>query len=484
MRFALLAAIPLALFGQAPASERILTPYGISHFSPHYRESVDAFFESEAAYRNGDYAHAGSILDAFWKRHPAGTAEWDNAYDEAIAVGQSTGANFGAPVCYYALRSLTECVAWRRQAGAHPPDAIHVRLTVLLVGKSHGIQPGTAEELRAHTGRNVTHTINPLLAANDGAIVHQSLWLFEEYVQAITVGKLHVDTVIVPLPNVDVAMDVRANPELTAELSPGSLDAIWRATSDSVKAATDWWCVFYPAHAPEPSTEFPRSKFGGGGGMTVGPDRRSPAFMNDDLWLVRPPPHLGKGAYTEEERRAYLPQWFQHEFFHHLYARYPEFRLESITDHQWFDLKNWPKDFEGKIEPDYYAESVHKRLQPLGNPPLHLKLLYRPPPPEVVAELTATSVAGEYRHDPVENPWHEGTIAADPLRWTNRASVSWSLKLGPGARLPIGTDYRYYREIPATGRAFELVLRRGGDGGYLPEVEGFWFEGGFYKRVK
>ena len=36
-------------------------------------------------------------------------------------------------------------------------------------------------------------------------------------------------------------------------------------------------------------------------------------------------------------------------------------KLEA-GDHQWFDLSTWPDDFVGKWEPDYYAESIEKRL--------------------------------------------------------------------------------------------------------------------------
>jgi uncharacterized protein (TIGR02246 family) len=72
-----------------------------------------------------------------------------------------------------------------------------------------------------------------------------------------------------------------------------------------------------------------------------------------------------------------LPQWFQHEFFHHLFRSYPELKLE-LEDHQWFDHRNWPADFEGRLEADYFAESVHKRFQKTANPPLDTKLRYAP----------------------------------------------------------------------------------------------------------
>ena len=62
------------------------------------------------------------------------------------------------------------------------------------------------------------------------------------------------------------------------------------------------------------------------GGMGAD-DKGGPLFIADDLWFVRKPYHLGEGVYSDIERRAYLPQWMQHEFYHHLYRIYPEFRL-------------------------------------------------------------------------------------------------------------------------------------------------------------
>jgi hypothetical protein len=107
------------------------------------------------------------------------------------------------------------------------------------------------------------------------------------------------------------------------------------------------------------------------------PDGASPLFIIDDLWLLRKPsPYVGRTAYSEAERRAYLPQWMQHEFFHYLFRIYPEFQLER-SDHQWFDRSKWLADFEGRIEQDYYAEALHKRLQH-ASPPLAVQLRYAP----------------------------------------------------------------------------------------------------------
>ena len=72
-------------------------------------------------------------------------------------------------------------------------------------------------------------------------------------------------------------------------------------------------------------------------------------------------PDQGEGNRTDVERRMYLPEWIQHEFFHHLFSSWPELGLEK-TPHEWFTKANWPADFTGNEEEDYYAEALNKRL--------------------------------------------------------------------------------------------------------------------------
>jgi uncharacterized protein (TIGR02246 family) len=162
-------------------------------------------------------------------------------------------------------------------------------------------------------------------------------------------------------------------------------------TSD-IRASTDWWWIIYPSHFPDQEPDFAGQELITGG-MSVGPDGRSPAFVIDDLWLVRVPPHLGKGEYTQAERRAFLPQWLQHEFFHHLYRTYPDLKLESQS-HQWFNRNLWPADFDGVFEADYYAESIGKRLRG-ASPPLHIALRYAPPQKDLLAPQLGDSALGQ-----------------------------------------------------------------------------------------
>ena len=89
------------------------------------------------------------------------------------------------------------------------------------------------------------------------------------------------------------------------------------------------------------------------------------------------------------------------------------------------------------------------------------------------------AILGDYHRLPIENPWHEGTIALKDgaqrllLQWTNKAGVSWDLTpdLEKGVLLT-GASNPYYE----TGaREFELDVRDG-------EVVGFWFNNEHYVR--
>lgn len=361
-------------------SIKLLQPYAIDDFPEIYRDALDTFFTAEPAYRSGDYSAASKLLDRFWTRHPPGSAQWERGYSDADYLARSTGLNFGAPVCYCALRMLSECAEWRTRAPKNPAAASYpIQLTVILVGHSSGVQPTSLKELQANTGREAHHDLAPALNINGREIIDESLWLFLEYVRAITGGRLSPKIQFLHPRNLDIPVYTTESPYLAAQPSTGALAQIWRAVDKDTTASTDWWWILYPSHVPEQYPDFADSGFITGG-MTIGPGG-SPVFLLDDRSLLRKRARMGYGPKTSEERRAWLPQWLQHEFFHYLYRLYPKLRLE-VTGHQWFDRKTWPSDFQGLFEPDYYAESLHKRLESV-TPPLHVALRFAAPPKEL-----------------------------------------------------------------------------------------------------
>lgn len=461
----------------------LLEPHGLARFPPLQRRALDTFVRVEEALARGETTKCAALLGELWRAHPHGSGAW------VRSPAHTADLNTGSPPCYYALRMLDDVVAWRarkkeRSAVAAPPIA----LTVVLVGRSTGVEPRSMAELEAGTGHEVTHDLHEALRAGDSRIVHESLDLFGAYVEAITAGRATLRTEIVHLPDLAVRVETRGQPRRHASLAGGALAQVFAAVPGGTAEATDWWWVLYPSHVPERHPDFTRTEFVTGG-MATGPDGSSPCFLCDDLWLVRKPPHLGQGVYSDLERRAYLPQWLQHEFFHHLFRTWPEFELEK-TSHQWFDRRTWPPGFEGAFEPDYYAEALHRRLQPQARPPLHVALRYAAPPADVVRKLRLADLEGSYVHRPRENDWHEGRIEASSertddgrlvLRWRNAARVGWDLRFDRrSARLETGRG-NPYGENPIS-RHFHLVLARDDAGGFLPKVVGFRFGGGLYER--
>lgn len=467
-------------------SDRLLAPFGMEHFSGMYRRSLDVFFTAQMAYQHGDDNAAWEVLDAFWKLYPPGSQPWVRGLREADAVSAATGADFGTPECYAALRMLTECVAWRRQ-NRTPRLSVPVRWTVVLVGHSHGLQPADFEELRAHTGRPVVHTLNPAITADDNAVVRQQLWLLLQYITAITSGKLTVDLRIVRYLDLDIPMRVVENPytqpHLSAEPAPGALDQVWEAVGPEERARTDSWVVIYPSHRPEDLPAFSQTDFSNGGGTTTGPDGDSFATFGDDLALIRKSRRERGAPYSPEERLVYFGQVMQHEFFHHLFRSYPEFKLEAKS-HQWFDRKSWPSDFDGSLEQDYYAESLHKRLM-TADPPLYSRLRYAVPA-AVLAALEPKLLRGAYRRESAQNAPEQGRIEQDAsggLRWKNQAGKSWGLSLDRARCVLHTDDSNPYRRFGLEGsRDFRIVWKRGEAGEFLPEVAGFRFLGDFYKK--
>ncbi len=192
--------------------------------------------------------------------------------------------------------------------------------------QSQGVEPRSRAELDAKQGIAVQHNLEPLLLKDNHRVVHQALWLFTEYVTASTRGQMRVRVNIVDRPNLKAPVQVSWDKRGLCDLGGRGLGFHLVFLSGQDRNGTDWWWVLYPSAVPEQYPDFKSTEFVTGG-MGSGPDGASPCFIIDDRWLTRRPPHLGHGPYTDIERRAYLPQWFEHEFFHHLLPDLSRVRL-------------------------------------------------------------------------------------------------------------------------------------------------------------
>jgi hypothetical protein len=327
-------------------------------------------------------------------------------------------------------------------------------------------------------GARVCHTA---FAAHTPPALRTSLYWFGEYVWAVTGGRLPMRVEVHWLDPDRVAVEVPLGRMdgtscYLAQADGRTLSAAFATVPPEFADGADCWAVFFPSGVPNDAS-FARSEFITGG-MSVAPDGCD-MFNIDDLWLTRIPPHLGAaGPYHPVERLAYLPQWWQHEWFHALFNSDQLFADAALepTSHSWHNLDNWPEDFEGAVEPDYYHECLHKRfLLPDAHPPLWYRLKRWGWTPEAERALALPDMLlGSWRLREPSNDWHYVTIEAGPdgtLRWRNRADVEWSLELNaekgrliPGQDCPYeGTMVQIVVEGHALeGRSLEARLARGG----------------------
>ncbi|MFT5684264.1 MAG: hypothetical protein ACI8RZ_005205 [Myxococcota bacterium] len=417
---------------------------GRDAFPEHHVTALEALLYAQDALEAGDRDDARARIDAVLETMPLSDAIWR----EEVGYG---GANIGDPVAYYGLRMLDQILRLGEQ-----PTTGTLRMTAVVAPCAQVSRP-TLPDLTSET---VSLDIDPTILADDAHTLHTSTALFRSWVEAITGGRT-VELVVYEMSDcttvtyTDDGEVIVSYPDAT-----GMVDSV----PDDIALETDFWWVVAPSGVPGDGSGYDRHFITGGmGGYGAG----LPLFLSDDAWFTRKPEHLGSGAYTEVELRAYQPQWFQHEFMHHLFRTWPEFGLED-TDHQWFDRTTWPDDFEGVYEPDYYIEAVDKRL--LAASPTLAEGLAGPEwaDPE---SLDATMLVGSYQREPVQNGWHEVVVTNDDgLRWSNADGVSWSLEIRDGA-LWAGDDCPY--------GASELAVELEEDSA----VAVLWFSGEAYQRV-
>lgn len=453
-----------------------LAPYGLQNFSEHYQQAVETYFSAEKMVKSGRHAQALALLNALWEKYPMGSQSWSN-------LNQQAGGIFtGHPPAYASLQMLTKVavVFSAKSKGARET----LKMTVLVVDKSSGFDPANLDQLVANQGNPVEHTIDARLTKTNFGVVRDSLWLFSEYLGALTNGDAKFTVNVLRAKTSLPIVHIR-NPDggITARPEGAGYSQIWNAVDTRVRQQTDFWVMIFPSHKPS-SNELRTQYYITGGGMGSAPDG-SPLILIDDQFLLKAQPHfkVGEKDFDAIERQLYLPQFYQHEFFHFVYAHYPEFGLEA-QGHQWHKRSSWPQDFSGTFESDYYRESFEKRIN-TATVPLIGKLRYQAPPDSLWRTLDEADIAGVYERAPVQNNWHKGTIAADAqgLVWKNAANAQWRLAWQKNGLLGTGEDNPYYKSNPATGRAFQLKLKKGENGRYTNQIEGFYFNGEFYLRA-
>ena len=316
----------------------ILRRMCVSNALPITTDAIGTFYAAKEIHDAGLYEECRGMLDAFWKRYPMESTAWKPIAwtDEAHILGHPHG--------HAALQMLTECCRARTSPDWYKYPPVPLQWTVVLMGKL--------------VTTNGTTRLDERLVANDKRRLRRSMPLFLEYVKAMTKGRIEVQPRIVYLPDYAVPVTgADANGERGLDCEKVAADV-----PKEVRDTTDWWWMIYPLR--------PTCLIGGGMGGANG----GPCFLCEDGWAVGfdiagHPDRLRE----DEEYDLYFSQWLQHEFYHFVFALYPEFELEK-KDHQWFDLSTWPADFAaGQFESDYYSEALHKRIQARAAVPLHVK---------------------------------------------------------------------------------------------------------------
>ncbi len=442
---------------------------GEQNFSLHYREALKTFINTEDAIKKGDYSSARKLLDNLWEQYPIGSSSWGRSWSSQL------GTNIGSPYGYYGLRMMDDIVNFNLENDPVDTGVLTAKMKIVLVGCMQSIQPRTQEELDNGGGEFVTRTIDRSLFESDYRIIRQSIDLFAEYSNAIAKSKLNVDIGFIELPELCLETNINSFATGVYDARP-DLGPVWEAIDETTFNETDWWMIISPSAVPL-GEDFEDDEFITGG---MGADSKGgPLFIADDLWLTKKPYHLGEGNYSDIERRAYLPQWYQHEFYHHLFRIYPEFALE-VNGHDWFNRNFWPDDFVGAYEPDYYAESLYKRLQTACDP-LENKLIININNTDLAlfSEIEINDIIGPYSLDNIGNEWHVGEVleSGNTFFWRNSAGVQWELtpRLSEGY-LETGPDCPY----PGIDHMIELSTDERGQ--MIGVVKGLAFNGDFYRK--
>jgi len=417
-----------AIFKSLDLSQNLLNFYnengGRNSFNSNQILALEALILGFNKIQIGDFEEAKLMVDNVFNKIPYSESLWmDNTH--GFSNCKNCSLNIGTPIAYYGLRMLDDIIFL-----GNPEKNGTINMTVVIAPCAVVSRPTTSnldEEI-------VNLNVNPKILENDFQLLKNSTALFRNWVKAIT-GGLEINLSFVQIDN---CTNVNFNYDGVNVFSYPDTHNMINSVSESISEETDFWWVIAPSGVPGDGSDFDiQGDFITGGMGLYGPGL--PVFISDDAWFTRKPEHMGVGDYNEIEIMAYMPQWFQHEFMHHLFRKWNEFGLEE-SGHQWFDRSTWPSDFIGVYESDYYAESIRKRF--LNSSPSLSEGLKAPE--KISLESNSSIILGNYRREPVENLWHEVNITINngQFYWNNSAGVSWTLEIINGL-LYSGDDCPY-----------------------------------------
>lgn len=505
----------------ATTVDEFLTCYGgADAFSPSYISALRAVIGAEDDIRSGNFAEARTKLNGVWASLPIGGCDWN----PLLNFNKGPKINTGQPPMYAAMRMLDDIVTMETTVSSSPVVPKEVVLRVLLVERSSGLEYNTVADLSTGGGPGrVTADLDPRISENDYAIVRQSLDLFARYIKVVSQGYLSLDIQFYPIAasdlNLEMAITHTEGNNYKIRPINNAYQPIWDATNE-IKDQTDWWYMIYPSlnleDDPNPTVTkagFDNLRFVSGG-VTQDADGR-PFIFSDDRFLIRKPADMGYGIYSDIERRVYMPQFFQHEFFHHLFGLYPgETPDLEPTSHDWTKPGaefSWPTSFnEGencttapspvrypRLEADYFHEALFNTLHQ-RTPSLAATLRHQTPGPTEFNNLAMTQLVGSYTQQTTTAGNNPLTVdlylatATDKYMWkyTNPNAEGYNTEFEVGSQLPEGkllsqADPSDPVTSWAAGKELTIKLRDERNpttGNYTGAIEGIYLSGTLFQK--
>ncbi|MGB2426813.1 MAG: DUF5011 domain-containing protein [Alteromonas sp.] len=427
-------------------------------FKAHYRTGMEHSIYAQDALQRGDYATAKALVDEAFDSYPLYSNIWRQGAGDF-------GQNNGDPIGYYSLRmidKITQVLPVETKGT--------LTITAVMVLCTNATRPINTN----YDTENVYLELDDRMLADNYKVLKESIFLFELWMKAITQGLETSTEVHIQEECAETSFNVSNGGYQGSRIlsSYANNREIIERVPSAVKQKTNVWLVITPSAVVGDGSDFPDYWVDGGMGLS---NKGVPLMIATDKHFLRKYHLNGRGDYTEVERRVYQPQWFQHEIMHHLYRTWPEFQLE-LQGHDWFVRSFWPDDFVGRHEPDYYWETLEKRLNQ-ASPSLSEGLSINEWQPLDINDVGFDALQGKWLEDvPFDDAYRYVEIIYENGQWywTNAADRKWLLYEENGKLLCDTTD-QY-------GNAYgiQTVLLSPDENGELGDI---YFNGGRFTRT-
>ncbi|MDB5096126.1 MAG: hypothetical protein JWM80_547 [Cyanobacteria bacterium RYN_339] len=219
------------------------------------------------------------------------------------------------------------------------------KLVMLVVPRTDLVLPGPPEA-------PAPIQVHRALDESQVALTREGLFWFSESFLALTDGRVGWDVSVERLEGYTVAAQSRVvytrdAYQLMAQLEPGGISPSIQPVLDR-HADADMFYIFWPGTHPGLQQHVTN-----GGSGTVWAKGTSRACL------------LSEGDACEPYGFYNTLTWFHHEFFHQVEFGYWDQDFPKEPMHAWQDRPNWPADFVGEQEWDFYENVYRRRVLPL-----------------------------------------------------------------------------------------------------------------------